>query len=312
MTNYLKAELKLNNGGILVLDGGIGTELESRGVPMDNEAWCGTASIEYNGILEEIHRDYIAAGADIITTNTYSSSRLTLAPAGLSKQFTDINNAAVDTANRARDASGQDDILIAGSLSHRGAITKGTATPDVTRSPSKTEMEDAFGELAMLLRGRGCDLILLEMMYDPEKMALVLAAAKETGLPIWAGFTARRHDDGRVLSFAPDRDLPFVDIIQVLRDFKVEAAGVNHTPANVVGDALKILAQVYGGPLLAYPDSGYYKSPHWQFEDILPPNELKQYASEWIESGLQIIGGCCGLTVEHIAALSSLKVGTSD
>ena len=312
MTNYLKAEPKLNSGGIFILDGGIGTELERRGVPMDNEAWCGTASIEFNDILEGIHRDYIAAGADIITTNTYSSSRLTLGPAGLAEQFTDINNAAVDTAHRAREASGQDDILIAGSLSHRGAITKGTAIPDLTRSPSETEMEDAFGELAMLLRERGCDLILLEMMYDPEKIGLILAAAKETGLPVWAGFTARRHDDGRVLSFSPDRDLPFVDIIQVLQNYKVAAAGINHTPANVVGDALKIIHQVYEGPLLAYPDSGYYKSPNWQFEDILPPNELKQFASEWIKSGLQIVGGCCGLTVEHIAALSSLKDGTAD
>ena len=312
LTSYENAKRQLQNGGILILDGGTGTELERRGVPMDTEAWCGAASLEYNSILESIHRDYIAAGADIITTNTYSSSRLLLEPAGLAEHFTDINNAAVDAAHRGRDASGRDDVLIAGSLSHRGAVAKGTAIPDLTRLNSQGEMDDAFGELAMLLRGRGCDLILLEMMYYPERMGSSFMAAKETGLPIWAGFSARRHDDGQILSFAPDRDIPFSDIIQVLQDFEVSAAGVMHTQANVVGGALKILGQTYEGPLLAYPDSGYFQSPHWQFEDIIPPNELKQLASGWIKNGLQIVGGCCGLTTDHIAALSPLKHQTSD
>ena len=309
MTNYSNAQSNLNCGEILILDGGIGTELERRGVPMDNEAWCGAASIEYNSILEEVHRDYILAGSDIITTNTYSSSRLTLAPAGLAQHFVAINNAAIDAAFRARDVSGRHDVLIAGSLSHRGAIKKGTAAPDLTRSPSESEMEDTFGELAMLLKGRGCDLILLEMMYYPERIGIVLSSAKETKLPIWAGFSVRRHDDGRVLSFAPERDISFSDIIPVLGDYKIEAAGIMHSPANVIGDALNILGQAYCGPKLAYPDSGFFKSPYWQFEDIISPSELHRFVSGWIEDGLQIVGGCCGLTVEHIAALKSLKDG---
>jgi len=168
--SYERAQRLLHNGGTLILDGGTGTELERRGVTMNPEAWCGMASLESVGILEEIHKDYISAGADIITANTYCSSRLLLKPAGYGNQFEEINYAAIDAAQRARDASGREEVLIAGSLSHRGAITSGTAKPDLAQAPSDGEMADAFGELAALLHARGCDLILLEMMYDPERM----------------------------------------------------------------------------------------------------------------------------------------------
>jgi S-methylmethionine-dependent homocysteine/selenocysteine methylase len=305
--SYERAQRLLHNGGTLILDGGTGTELERRGVTMNPGAWCGAASLESVGILEEIHKDYVAAGADIITANTYCSSRLLLEPAGYGNQFEEINYAAIDAAQRARDASGREEVLIAGSLSHRGAITSGTAKPDLAQAPSDGEMADAFGELAALLHERGCDLILLEMMYDPERMVHAFSAAMESGLPVWAGLSARRGDDGQILSFSPDRNIPFDDIIQILRDHNVAAAGIMHTQANVVGDALAILDGVFEGPLLAYPDSGYFKSPNWQFENVMPPSELRRYADEWVSNGLQIVGGCCGLTPDHIAALSTLK-----
>ena len=92
--NYAEVERRLRSGSIVILDGGIGTELERRGVPMDPEAWCGPAALEQVDVLESIHRDYIAAGADVITVNTYASSQLLLRPAGFAGQFKDINQAA--------------------------------------------------------------------------------------------------------------------------------------------------------------------------------------------------------------------------
>ena len=135
------------------------------------------------------------------------------------------------------------------------------------------------------------------------------AAAAASGLPVWAGFSARRGEDGRVLSFAPEREIPFQETVRILAGFDVAAAGIMHTPANVVGDALEILGGVFDGPLMAYPDSGYFKSPRWQFEDIIPPDELHRYAAQWLESGVRIVGGCCGLSPAHIAALAPLKDG---
>lgn len=274
---------------------------------MNPDAWCGLATLENIDALESVHRDYIAAGADIITANTYASSRLMLAPAGFGDRFSEINTAAISAAHRARKASGRDDVLVAGSLSHMCPMIAGTGTPDSGRAPSETEMADAFGELAELLRQEGCDVILLEMMYRAERIRLAVEAATATGLPVWVGFSARHNDAGQLLSFAPEEEIRFDEIVRVVDDFEVEAAGVMHTPANFIGEANEILSRSFTGLRMAYPDSGYFRMPHWQFEDIMPPARLADFAAEWIENGVSIVGGCCGLSPEHIAALSRLK-----
>ncbi len=305
--SYADLEGRLAEGQIIVLDGGTGTELERRGLPMDPEAWCGPASLEHLGTLEAIHRDYIAVGADIITANTYASSRLLLAHAGCADRFEDINRAAVRAAHRAREASGQAGIAVAGSLSHMIPMISGTAQADLKRSPGKSEMAEAFGELAALLAEEGCDLILLEMMHHPDCMPAAFTAAVAVGRPVWAGFSARRGKDGQVLSFTPEKDIPFEEVVQVLADFDVAAAGVMHTPSDVTGDAITILRDVFDGPLTAYPDSGYFKMPNWQFEKIISPSEFLKFATEWVAGGAQVLGGCCGLSPEHIAAIAPLK-----
>ncbi len=302
--SYPEIQRRLRSGGIVILDGGTGTELQRRGVPMDPEAWCGLATLGNAEVLEGIHRDYIAAGADIITANTYASSRLMLGPAGFADRFEEINRTAIDAAHRAREASGRDDVLVAGSLSHEVGRDAG---PNLAQVSSDAEMADAFGELAALMREEGCDLILLEMMYYPERIGLAFQAALETGLPVWAGFSARRGQGGQVLSFAPETNIAFEDIVEVLNEFDVAAAGVMHTPSDVVGGAIAILRNAFTGPLMAYPDSGYFKMPLWQFEDVILPEDFRRFATEWVESGVQIIGGCCGLSPEHIAAISALK-----
>ncbi|MDA1100023.1 MAG: homocysteine S-methyltransferase family protein [Proteobacteria bacterium] len=305
--SYAKTEALLRRGGIVILDGGTGTELERRGVPMDPKAWCGPAALENSLVLEGIHRDYIAAGADIVTANTFASSRLMLQPAGFADRFEEINRAAIGAALRARAASGRDDVLVAGSLSHMHPFIGDPPQVDPSQVLSEAEMADAFGELAMLLCDEGCDLIILEMMCVPERMGPAFTAAAATGLPVWAGFSARRGEDGQVLSFATGRDIPFAELLQVLKRLDVSAAGIMHTPANVIGDALEILRGVFSGPFLAYPNSGYFKMPQWQFKNVIPPDELLEFATDWVEKGVQIVGGCCGLSPEHIAALGPLK-----
>lgn len=304
---YSKIKGRLMDGGIVLLDGGTGTELERRGVPMNPNAWCGPATLENVDVLTGIHRDYLASGADVVTANTYASSRLMLEPAGFGDRVEEINRRAIEAAHEARDASGRDDILVAGSLSHMCPMVAGTARADLTQEPSAAEMEDAFGELADLHREHGCDLIILEMMYYPHRARHALKAADSTGLPVWCGFSARRGEDGQVVSFAPDRDIPFTELLEVLADFDVDAAGVMHTPSNIIGEAVDILDDDFEGLLMAYPDSGYFKMPRWQFEDVIPPAELRRFAEGWVGQGVRILGGCCGLSPEHIAALESLK-----
>ena len=89
----------------------------------------------------------------------------------------------------------------------------------------------------------------------------------------------------------------------ILDEIDVQAAGLMHSPADVIGEASAVLRETYDGPLMAYPDSGYFRMPHWQFEDIIEPEALVKFALEWVDNGTQILGGCCGLSPKHIAQL---------
>lgn len=305
--SYSHLANRLRDGDLIIIDGATGTELERRGVPMNPEAWCGVAALEHFNILENIHRDYIHAGAEIITANTYASSRILLEPAGLQDQVQEINCAAINAAKQARKKSGYEDILVAGSLSHRTPLLPGEAKFDPERVPSNEALANASEELANILYEEGCDLILLEMMYHPERMVTVFEAAQKTGLPIWAGFSARSGDNNEVLSFTPERDIPFKNLIQILDDYEVAAAGIMHTPPNLVSEATQILKNNFKGPLYVYPDSGYFKSPKWQFHSVISPEDLYKFVLEWRDMGVQIFGGCCGLSPEHIAQISLLQ-----
>jgi homocysteine S-methyltransferase len=182
-------------------------------------------------------------------------------------------------------------------------MTADSASPDLARRPPTEVMREAFQELAFLLRDAGCDLILLEMMYCPERIPLAFEAASATGLPVWAGFSVRRDQHGNVVSFAPEESIPFQNLLPVLNEVDVQAAGVMHSPANIIGEAISILRQQYQGPLTAYPDSGYFRMPSWQFEDIIEPEELVRFARAWVDDGVQVLGGCCGLSPDHISSL---------
>ncbi len=300
---YDRLKSRLEAGGIVLLDGATGTELQRRGAPMDRDAWCGPASLEHDRLLTEIHADYIVAGAEVITANTFASSRLMLSRAGFGDRVEEINRRAVEAALRARDqAPGGDGIVVAGSLSHMLPLTEGTAITDPDSVPDDAATASAFDELAGILARSGCDLIILEMMYCPRRIRLALDAALATGLPVWLGLSARRAPDGRILSFCPQADLPLDEIATLIPARQVDAAGVMHSPAELTAEALRSVRAQFDGPLMAYPDSGHFEMPDWRFVDIMAPERFRQFCTDWIRSGVQIIGGCCGLTVEHVRA----------
>jgi len=303
---YEAIQRQLDAGEVVIIDGGTGTELERRGVAMNPEAWCGAATVNNQDVLEAIHVDYIKAGAQVLTANTYASSRLMLKPAGLEDNFYELNRTAIEVANRAREGGGAANVAIAGSISHMVPMIPGDSQVDRSRNPSTDEMEHAFGELASLHKTEGADLIIMEMMFHPERMPLALKAATDSGLPVWAGLSARRGDDGSVLSFTQEADIPFAEIVEIAAGFDIAAIGVMHTPSNITGDAIDITSLHCDKPLMAYPDSGYFAMPEWRFENIIPPAELCRFANDWKAKGVQILGGCCGLSPKHISALSQM------
>ena len=300
---YQPLKARLDAGEVILLDGATGTELQRRGAAMDPDAWCGAATLEHDRLLTEIHADYIAAGAEVITANTFASSRIMLSGAGLGDRVEEINRRAVEAALRARDeAPGGNRVVVAGSLSHMVPVEQGTALA-VPDDPEKdAEAAFAFNELAQILVRSGCELIILEMMYRPRRIRLALDAALATGLPIWFGFSARRTTDGRVVSFLPHEDLPLDEVTKLIRAEDVDAAGVMHSGAELTDEALQSVRAHFDGPLMAYPDSGHFEMPDWRFVDIMPPPRFEEYCADWIRSGVQIIGGCCGLTIDHVQA----------
>ncbi len=301
--SYANLKKRLDDGEVVILDGATGTELQRRGVDMDPAAWCGVATLQNDQVLTEIHRDYIAAGAEVITANTFASSRLMLTPAGHADDVAEINRRAVEAALRARDAAPDGRAaVVAGSLSHMLPISEGTDKTELSTLPSDDQMADAFHELAQILKSSGADLILLEMMYHPVRAKLALEAARATGLPVWFGFTARRNAKGRVISFYHREDLPLSAVTALLPGSGVDAAGCMHSPADLTGEAQAETRKDFDGALMAYPDSGFFKMPDWQFVDVIDPVRLEDFFLDWLQGGTQIIGGCCGLTIAHIEA----------
>ncbi len=305
---YEDIKRRLDNKDIIILDGATGTELQQRGASMDPAAWCGPASLDNQQLLTQIHLDYLHAGSDIITANTFASSRLMLSGAGLGDQVQEINRTAVEACLEARiQFEEKKETAVAGSLSHMLPLIPGTDIVDKNLVPSEAAMSDGFHELANILKDAGVDLILLEMMYNPTRVPLALEAAISTGLPVWFGTTVRRSGDDEVISFDKHEDIALSEVIQLVPDEGVDVVGVMHSPSDIISDALKEIKKQFSGPLSAYPDSGYFESPDWNFNDIIAPNRLEEFFSKWLDQGATILGGCCGLGLDHIRAAVSAR-----
>lgn len=303
---YDKAMNRLRNGSVLLLDGGVSTELQRRGVPMAEGLWSGRVALDHKQAVVDMHRAYIDAGADIITTNTYASSRLMLEPAGLGAETEEINRRSIDAALTARELSGARDVLVAGSLSH--------AIPEQVRGESRPVEDDlgdavlaaAFQEMTSILSEGGVDLILLEMMSKPNRMASLFQAVSGIALPVWCGLSAKRSVAGELVA-AHDARVPFGENVDRAASCDFDAWGIMHSSGELIDDALAMLRGSQDRLLMAYPDSGYMEMPNWQFVDTMTPEKFAQFAEAWIASGVQIVGGCCGLGPEHITAIRHLR-----
>ena len=283
----------LATDGVVVLDGGMGTELEARGARMDHEAWSGLANLEHPDLVRQIHEDYVRAGADVVIANTFPTNRAALAAAGYGDRFDKVNRAAVAAAFGARERVGRR-VAVAGSMSLLGTVDTGRAAEE---PPSDEQLLDVYGEQATLLADAGVDLIVLEM-FDA-RWSAALRPALDTGLPVWVGVWTRLGEDGGLLAptgQAFEEDLP------ALIDERIAAVLVMHSPLDAVRPALAAIARRWHGPRGAYPHAGHWERPNWTFED-LPPSVMADHAEAWASDGARIVGGCCGTRPGHIHAI---------
>jgi len=294
---------KLAEGGNIWLDAGTGTELQARGAPMHPRVWCGMAHMTNPDTVREIHIDYIHAGADIITTNTFSTNRNMMDPAGLGDQFVEVNRNAVIRALEAREQAAADrPVAIAGSMSHQIPIKRGTTQRRPDAMPETAVAKANFVEMAGILKDSGVDMILLEMMSDPVLAKPAVAAALDTGLPVWMGMSCKMNDDGQLTSYSIP-ELSFDEVCADIIDPRLGAVGIMHSSINFVPDAIRSIRRHFDGPTMAYPDSGFFTMPDWHFEDIISPEDFASTSKDWSAMGVRIMGGCCGLGVKHIDAL---------
>ena len=286
----------LDGGDVLLIDGGMGTELQTRGVPMDKVAWSGAAVLTHPDTVRETHEDYIRAGATVIITNTFGSTRQMLEPAGYGDQVEAVHRRAVMLARQARDNVAEQTVAVAGSIS--------TEPPGFDRgaflSPQK-ELE-AYREAAGLLADAGVDLIALEMIVETSHSARALQAALETELPVWLGVGCRKTADGKIVSF-DHADVEFATVLDALIPMGPTVINIMHSEIGAIPQAIELVRQRWSGPMGVYPESGYFTKPNWNFVDVIPPADLVTEALGWVSAGVRLLGGCCGTSPDHIKAL---------
>ncbi len=318
----LKASQNSTLPAPLLLDGGTGSELRRRGVWLDERTWSAGAVERHADLLRRIHLDYLHAGADVITANTFAASPIVLDAAGLMDQFEAINRLAIAAAQdavktvelkRGDALAGPADPSAATAAVQRYA-TGGRARVAAslscyppggaaTRWPSPAAELAAYRQSVALFEDAGTDLIVVEMMQEPRHAAGACAAAADSGLPFWLGLSCRRVGSGLAGFDYPDAS--FVATLSALADFGPDAITVMHAPLDTVDEALGIIRSQGHSRFGAYPALPYPAdpSPPDLPHDPVSPARLAAHARRWLDAGASIIGGCCGSTPSHIRAL---------
>ncbi len=283
----------------LLCDGAMGTLLYARGVSYEQ---CFDAlNLTQPGLIQSIHNEYINAGAQIIETNTFGANRAKLEAYNLGESVREINFRAAKLASEAREISGQP-VFIAGAV---GPSDRPLQAPDEQRL---SELRTIFREQIEALLIGGVELLILETFSSlPELRQAVLAAQEVGGLPIVAQMSF--YEDGHTLS-----GQSAARVAAVLNDLGVDVMGANCSvgPAATLDVLQEMIAavklhdeQTHKGSYLfsAQPNAGLPTRIGNRFFYMATPDYFADYALRFARTGVQLIGGCCGTTPRHIAAM---------
>ena len=303
MTPAESLQSRLNAGNIVIMDGGTGTELPRRGVPLCPATWSGRATLTHPEVIRQIHEDFIRAGAEVIITNTFSTSRSLLETGGLAGRTAEINRLAVRMALEARDnVPSAQPVVVAGSMS--------TLVPkmDPTVTPSYEAALADYREQAQTLAEAGVDLFVLEMLIRTLDARAAVEAAAETCLPIWVGYTLQRGNGGLYVGIrGKHANEEIGEAVDAVASMGVSAFFIMHTSVEDTLPGLRIMRQHTSLPIGAYAHSMQF-SPGQQNTGAMTvrPSTADEYlghAQDWVNAGAQVIGGCCGVDPDHIRAL---------
>lgn len=271
---------------ILVGDGAMGTYLYQMGFPV------GVSYEEFNvlrpDVIENVHRQYYEAGARLIETNTFSANTEKLSKYGLEHEMEAINRAGVRIARR---AVGSDAYVVGAVGSIRDGKLKNLRTAKVI---------EAYELQMKALIDEGVDGILLETFYDLEEMKLALRIARElTDIPVICQFAV--EDVGRTLD-----GVALVDAFSQLQSLGADVVGFNcRSGPNGIMRAMDSINGPVSLPFSVYPNAGIPDYVDGKYSYSAGPEYFAECARKFADRGTRIIGGCCGTTPEHVAAMAA-------
>ncbi len=306
MASVERLEARAQAGGPIILDGANGSELERLGARMDQDVWCARTLADCPDIVRQVHRRYIDAGADVITTNSFSATREAMQRCGVGAHFEDWNRLSARFAREECDQSSRaESLFVAGSVSSYGRFNK----LDVE------SITDHVQAQAEILVDEGVDLLILETLGSTTRtIKAMVSATKDLGVPVWVSISCVRDRETDAVMFgikesskATDQAEVYGPLAQAVGEIMSvggSAVLVMHSVRDVTEDAVRVMRRTYSGPVGAYPNAGYWARPNWAFVDQVSPDEYLADARRWVEAGAAIVGGCCGVGVEHIRALA--------
>lgn len=286
---------------ITLLDGGMGQEIVNRGGKVAFGEWAVAALHEAPALVYEIHCDYLRAGADVLTTNTYGTTRARLRHVGREDRLADFVRQAGELATRARDAAGRPSTRIAASL----PPLEGSYLHEFTLTFEQTRAE--FAELIALLRPY-VDILLGETFSTSFEARAFLEAAQGSGKTVWLSFTL---DDGAESHLRGGESLAAA--LAALAALRPDALLLNCSKPATITRALPTLATT-GLPFGAYANGFTGIPASWEAdggvtqlaaEGVTPAAYAREVAG-WLGQGAAIVGGCCEMGPAHIARLRQL------
>ncbi len=288
--------------GVVVLDGGLGQELRHRGLK-SHPLWSAYALVSAQAKVLAVHLDYIAAGARIITTNSYATCRPRLEENGMADRFHELNRSAGELACWARDESGAE-VLIAGSL----PPMHGSYRPDQV-APFE-EIEPLYREQAEVL-APFVDVFLCETMSCAEEARAAASGAAATGKPVWVAWTLQDGGSPRLRSGET-----VAEAATALQDLPVSGFLANCCAPESITVAMPELAEIAtarGGIAGGFANAFAAVPKNWDIVEDgvaalglrrdLDPFTYAEYAADWVLAGAKVVGGCCEVGPAHIARL---------
>lgn len=279
-----------------ILDGGMGQELIRRGAPRSAELWSAWAMLEDPALVAGIHADYLAAGCDVLTTNTYSTFADRLEQFDLGGRSDELTRLAGSLAREAAAAADRP-VLVAASLPPmRGSYNPG---PDATYEELFDEYQITVDQLS-----DSADLFLCETMGACFEARAATDAARTSGLPVWVAFTLQGAGGHHLLD-----GTSFAEAVETI---DADAYLLNCCPPEQVTEALPQLRSATDLPVGAYANAFHDMPVGWRGRDghDLPAGRTdmgaERYAEaarRWVDMGADIVGGCCEIGPGHIARL---------